>query len=396
MILKKENRLMKRNILLSYINSGLMWGRFFIPVLALFYIASQVTLAQFSIIMSVFALSTFLLEIPTGVLADIIGKRKTLILSRAMYVLEVVMIAFFNGFWVFLIAKFISGIGVSLSSGTTSAMLFDSLKKMKKEKDYKKVQGTSAFIGYISMAIVFVIGGYLFTLSPKLPAKLSLIPLVIGFILTFFYTEPYKNSKKLTLKNSYEQLKKGLILFASNSYLKYLGMLTFLVGSSLIMMMNISSAYFKEILIPVSFIGAISFIASMISAFFSKRTHAIEARLGEEKCLFLSQVLVVIAVILMSFMVPYFGVLFYLLIPVVNGFFNVLISDYANRNIDSSHRATMLSINNMFEDLGVTLIFPILGWGIKNYSMNSSLLIFGVFMILYFSLVWIYKKSKKL
>ena len=61
-----------------------MWGRFFIPVLALFYIASQVSLEQFTIIMAVFAFSTLILEIPTGVIADLLGKRKTLLISRLM------------------------------------------------------------------------------------------------------------------------------------------------------------------------------------------------------------------------------------------------------------------------------------------------------------------------
>ena len=116
-----------------------MWGRFFIPVIALFYIASQVTLEQFTIIFSIFALATLILEIPSGVVADILGKKKTLLLSRALYVIEVYILTFHNGFLLFLIAKIISGFGVSLSSGTSSALLYDTLKKLKRErKNIKK------------------------------------------------------------------------------------------------------------------------------------------------------------------------------------------------------------------------------------------------------------------
>ena len=50
-----------------------MWGRFFIPVLALFYVASQVTLPEFGVIMAAFALVILLLEIPTGIVADFLG-----------------------------------------------------------------------------------------------------------------------------------------------------------------------------------------------------------------------------------------------------------------------------------------------------------------------------------
>ena len=104
----KERRVFERNISLSYIIGALLWGRFFLPVLALFYIASQVSLPEFAIIFSVFSLAILFLEIPTGVVADLIGKKNTLLLSRAMYIIEIALIAFFNGFWVFFIAKIIS------------------------------------------------------------------------------------------------------------------------------------------------------------------------------------------------------------------------------------------------------------------------------------------------
>ena len=122
----------RHNVPLMYVLGSLMWGRFFIPVLALFYIASQVPIEQFAIIMSVFALSTLLLEIPSGVIADLLGKKKTLLIGRFCYIIEIFMIAFYDGFWIFLVAKVVSGIGVSLNSGTNSALLFDTLKKMRK------------------------------------------------------------------------------------------------------------------------------------------------------------------------------------------------------------------------------------------------------------------------
>lgn len=388
----KKNVFFERNVILSYLTSALMWGRFFIPVLALFYIASQVSLPEFSIIMAVFALSTFLLEIPTGVLADIIGKKKTLILSRLMYVIEVFLIAFFNGFWTFLIAKIISGIGVSLSSGTDSALLYDSLKRMKKEKDYKRVSGVRYYISYISQAIVFTIGSFLFAINYKLPAKLSLIPLVIGLFLTFFLTEPYHNNKKLSLRDSWNHLKEGLRLFWNNPYLKYLAMLTFAISSCVSIMLSISAAFFKEILVPLSIIGLLATVASIISAFSSKQAHKWELKLGENRSLFFVQIAIILSVFGMSLMIPYYGVLFYMIIPLIAGFFGVLISDYANKNVDTSHRATMLSINNMFGNIGSTIIFPLIGLGIKNYSMGNTFFVFGIAIFVYLIGVYLYRK----
>lgn len=387
---EKEKKKFELNIILNYIIGALMWGRFFIPVLALFYIASQVPLEQFAIIMSVFAFTTLILEVPTGVLADLLGKKKTLLISRLMYVFEIIIIAFFNGFWPFLIAKVISGIGVSLGSGTTEALLYDSLKKLKKEKEYKRISGKKSFISNFSMAFTFIIGAYLFTLSPKLPAIVSLFPITLGLILTFFLTEPNKPSKALTMANSWKHLNEGLSLFFKNPYLKYFALLTLSVGSAIEMMLSFSAAYYSEILIPVSLIGVVAFVTSMLIAYSSKKAHIIENSLGEKKSIFLMQAIIFSGIFLMSFMFPYWGIIFFLAIPLVKGFFSVVLGDYVNYHVKTSHRATMLSINNMSDNIGIFILFPILGIITKNYSMGIALFGFSIFLLVYFIISDIY------
>lgn len=383
----------ERNIKLNYIIGSLMWGRFFIPVLALFYIASQVTLEQFTIIMAVFAFSTLVLEIPTGVIADLLGKKKTLLISRAMYVVEIILVAFFNGFWIFIIAKIISGIGVSFSSGTNSALLYDSLKRLGREKEHKKISGLTNTISKVSMAVVFIIGAYLFSINYKLPAIASLPLITLGFVLTFFLKDPYHSRKKINLKNSLSHLKEGLAFFKSNYYLKYLAFFTFLIGSTISIMLSISSKYFEAILIPVALIGVVSFVMNLVSAYSSKKAHSLEEKIGEKKSIYLTTILIFVAVFLLSFIAPYIGLLFFLVIAFVQGFYEVIIGDYVNRHVESSHRATMLSINNMFDNIGITLLFPLIGYINKAYSLKISMFSFSIFVLVCSLLLIIYYKN---
>jgi MFS family permease len=383
MIETHDNKLFERNITLNYIISSVSWGRFFIPILALFYIASKVSLEQFTIIMAVFSLATLVFEIPTGVIADLLGKKNTLLLSRAMYIIEIFLIAFFNGFWIFLVAKIISGIGVSLSSGTNQAIVYDSLKKIKRENEHKKISGIANTVSKISMSFVFIIGAYLFTLNPKLPAYVSLPFMVLAFVLTFFMTEPYKPEKKFTMKNSLEHLKQGLTYFKGNYYLKYLAMLTLLVGATISMMLSLSSKYFELILIPITLIGVVSFVTTLISAYTAKKASYFEEKIGEKNSMYIILVLTCISIFLMSFMLPYLGLLFFAFIPFVQGFYEVIIGDYVNRHIDTAHRATMLSINNMFDNIGIFVLFPIIGILNKQYSMQISLLAFSIFIFVF-------------
>ena len=117
---------MKRNITLFYIIRCLIWGRFYVPVVALFYVASQVPLKEFTIIFSTFSVVLLLLEIPSGVITDFIGKRKSLIISRFFYIIHISLIAFYNGFWPFLLASIAAAIGASLTSGATPLYEFKS------------------------------------------------------------------------------------------------------------------------------------------------------------------------------------------------------------------------------------------------------------------------------
>lgn len=392
---KSTKELMERNIKLHYIIGCLMWGRFFIPVLALFYIASQVSLEQFTIIFSVFALSTLILEIPSGVVADILGKKKTLLLSRTTYLIELYILAFHNGFLLFLIAKIISGFGVSLSSGTSSALLYDSLKKLKREKDHKKISGKIQSITSFFMAIVFLMGGVLFSIHYKLPALISLPLSTIGLILTFYITEPYSNNKKLTMKASLDHLKESFRLFWKKDYIKYIVLLAVPTATTVSIMYSLSSAYLENILIPVTLIGAVAFTGSMVASYTAKKAHRLEKNIGERKSLDLIQLLTILIIFLMSLMLNYVGLVFYLAIPFLAAFSAITFNDYANKHIQTKNRATMLSIKNFFSELGIFLIFPAVGYFSKIQSMGDSFKYLGIFLTIYLIILsFLFRKLK--
>lgn len=370
--------------------------RFFIPILALFYIASQVPLEQFAVIMSVFALATLILEIPSGVVADLIGRKKVLLLARFLYIIEIFLIAFYNGFWVFLIAKIISGIGVSLSSGANEALLYDTLKKLNKEEEHKRISGNIFTITNISTAFVFIIGAFLFSINNKLPAVVSLPLISLGFVLTFFLREPYAINQRISFRNAYHHLKEGIIYFWHHDYVKFLVFFSLPIATGISIILSISSAYFEKIMIPVALIGIIAFISSMITAYSSKKAQRLEKRLGDKKSLYLIQAFVVSGIFLMSLMINYFGVIFYLLIPLAAGFFGVLINHYMNRHIETSHRATMLSIKNLADNIGIFILFPAVGYMTKISSMQMSLSMFGIIFVIYAVILFLYSKRLRL
>lgn len=232
-----------------------------------------------------------------------------------------------------------------------------------------------------AMALVFITGAFLFTIHYKLPAIASLPFLTLGFLLTFFLKEPFKYKKAISMKSYFFQIKTGLKKFYSNYNLKYLALFTFIVGSSIAMMLNLSSKYFELVLIPVALIGLISFLMNLTSAITAKKADYLEQKLGRKSSIILSTTLILIAVLLSALLIPYISVLFFFIIAIVQGFYEVIISDYINQESKTDTRATMLSINNMFSNIGIFLIFPLLGIIQDQISFASSLVFLSILIL---------------
>ncbi|MCK5107550.1 MAG: MFS transporter [Nanoarchaeota archaeon] len=396
---KISSLLLERNINLLYAIGSLGWARFFIPVLALFYIASQVPLEQFGIIMGIYALVILLLEIPSGVFSDILGRKWSLLIAYVLFLIELIILAFFNGFWPFLIAKILCGIAGSLVSGTQSALLYESLKKLKREKEYKKIFGKLHFITNIVKACVFIFGAYLFTLNPKYPAFLSIPFTLFALILTFYLHEVFVPNKKLTIKNQIKHMKEGLSYFIKNKYTKLIT-----IHSSFLMMipwiiLSISSAYLEIIKIPIVLIGIFSFTGNVLQALGAKKAHYLEEKFGEKKTLSLLYGLSFAGVFPLIFLIPYFGILSLLLVYPIRSLNIVIIDYYMNRHIKETHRATILSIRNMFNKLVIAICFPIFGYITKISSMAEAFaflfIVSGIGFVYYLIYQGKYMKTQK-
>ncbi len=128
-------------------------------------------------------------EIPSGILADSLGRRKTMMTSFAFYILSFVFYYFSNGFFMLVIASFVFGTADAFRTGTHKAMIFQYLK-IKHWEDQKVhyyghtrswSQLGSAISSLIAAAIVFFSGSF------SSVFLLSLVPYSIDFFLMASY-----------------------------------------------------------------------------------------------------------------------------------------------------------------------------------------------------------------
>jgi MFS family permease len=90
------------------------------------------------VIQAGYALSILIMEVPSGYLAGIIGRKKALILGAVFLPVGAVAYAVGRTFLISLLAKFIIAIGNSMRSGCDSSIVYDALKQLNKESNDKR------------------------------------------------------------------------------------------------------------------------------------------------------------------------------------------------------------------------------------------------------------------
>jgi len=115
-------------VYLSMLASGML---FFLPIRTLYLEANLFSITNVSIIFAVEAIGIAIFEMPTGAIADLFGRKKTLVLSNLIHLLSLLILYIGGSMPMFIFYAIIHSFARSLSSGTEEALIYDTLKKQK-------------------------------------------------------------------------------------------------------------------------------------------------------------------------------------------------------------------------------------------------------------------------
>ena len=138
---------MKRNILALYLIKLSKWFTLVMPIIVLFYEKHGLGLQDVFILKSIYSIAAVALEIPSGYLADVWGRRKCLILGCILFFFGYLCYSFTSTFTAFLFAEILLGTGQTLVNGADSALLYDTTAQYKKENLYLRYEGRITMIG---------------------------------------------------------------------------------------------------------------------------------------------------------------------------------------------------------------------------------------------------------
>ena len=242
----------------------LAWFNFFTDfklysaIAILYFIKVTGSLALGMSIFSIASIADALFEVPTGILSDRVGRRKTVIYGALASVLYSICFALGGSFWMLALGAVFQGLSVAFYSGNNDALLHASLQESGKEKEFHVFVGKLSSLFQLALALGAVAGSFLANSSFALVMWLSVISQIVCFFISLQIVEPRIPIQKSS--NVYEHLKEAILLFKTNKKLRMVsiaGTIGTSVGEATF---QLSAAFFNT-LWPLWAIG----VAKMIS-----------------------------------------------------------------------------------------------------------------------------------
>ena len=158
-------------------------ARAYYPVLAILFLDLGLTLDQFVLLNLIWAATIFLFEVPSGALADTVGRKKLLVTAAVLMVVEMscLLLAPRNGgallFALCVVNRVCSGLSEACASGADEALAYDSLPEDERAGAWDKLLATTMRWRSLGFVIAMVLGGLIYDpvpLNRLLPAGLHL------------------------------------------------------------------------------------------------------------------------------------------------------------------------------------------------------------------------------
>lgn len=368
--------------------------QFIIPVIVLFWQANGLSLSQIMLLQTIYALGIFLLEVPTGSYADRVGRKQSIVLGTFILFIGAVVYSLGTNFWQFAVAELFWALGTCYMSGANSALIYESLKQNKKEKNFKKVWGHVQSFGYLAVGITGIIGGFVAVHSLRFNWVLVSVFMLAMFFVALTLKEP-KHLKKIEEKSYFKHVKESFIEAFSNKNLLFLLLFFSLLSAMSRITLWFYQPYLQQSGVDVVYFGFIWASFSLLAIFGSSSAHKLENFLGEKWSLWLMIILYCFGSIFMGFFFVLFGFLFIFMHQFIRGFNKPVLDDYTNRHLDQEKRATLMSIQSLAGSLVFAVLGPIYGWIADKFSLNTALIFTGVSFFIAFSILMIWNKLRK-
>jgi len=365
-------------------------ARFYYPVFTVLFLDYGLTIEQFAMLNVVWAITIVLVEVPSGALADILGRKKLLVSTCVIMIIELMLISFVplgNGnliFAVFLINRILSGIAEAMASGADEAIAYDTLVLTGQTDEWGRVLEIQMKLQSVGFIVAMTLGSFIYDpnmvnkvldflgfnivltqqQTMRFPLYLTLMSSLIAFTAVLRMKEPeLDNKEKLQVsgffKTSIATLKHTMSTgkwVIKSPFVFSVILFGMLFDHSIRMVVTLTSQYYRLIMIPEALFGVIGSAISVIGLFIPKISRVMTEKFTPLKNMIILTVMTIVGFYGISLFVPFYGIAPMVVLFaafMMNGFF---LSHYLNNETSSDKRATVLSFKGLSFNLSYGLI----------------------------------------
>ena len=378
---------MRKNIPLLYAFSFFDPFMIVIPVWVPYLLTQGITMRQFMELQAVFAIVILCGEVPSGLLSDLWGRKKTLLLGSALKAVSFSLLPLWSTYEGFLFYHLTMGIALSMISGGDVALLYEShLAAGGESSRGTSVLGNMKFAGQTGAAVSALLGGVIVMLSYGHLLWANAILSWIPMLLVLGITEPSRVVERS--KKRSEDLKavvSTLLVRDSATRLVFLNLVV--AGTAGLVMVWTHQKYWQDSGVPLAYFGVLYAAYNLAYGFAGKSAALASARYGRRPLLTAVGVLPVIACVGMAALFGWAGIVLGLLGQISRGLGSVLFLNALNERTTSAFRATVISMAQLGTRAAFALLGPLVGYGIDVWGLPSILSVLGILFSIVFVLL---------
>lgn len=370
---------------------GGLW--FPMPVFVIFFLDQGLNLFHIGILFGASTLVQFLLEIPSSVWADKYSRRTVLLWGAVFAFFCDLTLGLSSSFHFFFLALVFSGIGNALFSGTFSALVYDTLLSLGREKEYERVNSKIMRNFFLGRAFASVFGVWMYTISPHSVFFLAALVNLVYILIVLSTIEPYRER---SISTPLRQVREGInFLRGSGAIWNLVIIFALMVATS-----DVLFTYYQPVLrsagTPVLWLGSIYFFINLMGFLGAGRYLQVKARLGWKNFMIFFLLADIVASIFLGTEMFLLAAAAIIILSLSFSWQNTYISNIINESVPSSHRATSLSIYGQMYMLLYSVFINIVGFSVESRSMIFGMSLNALVVLVVLAAFLIVFRSKTL
>jgi MFS family permease len=356
-------------------------ARAYYPVLAILFLDLGLTLDQFVLLNLIWAATIFLFEVPSGALADTIGRKKLLVTASVLMVVEMscLLLAPRNGGAMLLmlcvINRVCSGLSEACASGADEALAYDSLPENERAGAWDKLLATTMRWRSVGFVIAMVLGGLLYDpvplnrllpaslhlsvdLAQRLPVAIVLCQALVCLAVSLRMVEPPRHASHDvggTFRSAFKLTLETARWVFTNPKTLVVVVIGLTIDSIVRNFATITSSYYRLIELPEWTYGFIGAALGLLGWFVPGIAARLNQRFSTLSNLGIAAGVALAGLAALSPAWPIYGVLPAMLLMTLMGYLGFTVSRALHAEADSAKRATVLSVKGLAFNLGYGL-----------------------------------------